>query len=250
VSNRTGRAEGLVLVRVSRVAYGLGEAEFSERDWLGSILARHDDGSVTVAASSEEELRVPPGQLRTLQECDPLNAAAATAVGADYVVRVRENTDDIGYSPVQRVFGEERVVGFRFQGFFSDGDKDVMAAALRHWPFCDAEPLVPPGSSFGLRVRERLAELGFAVERGLAEFSQGFPAATFAFIDADCFIDPDCYSAANNCFVCTCVYTGFVVRAGEVLSQVESAEPAMQSLERLLLPLHIRPQAAFARVYR
>jgi hypothetical protein len=108
VSNRTGRAEALVLVRVTRFTYGLGFFEVSEHDWLGSVRARHDDGSVTVATPSEEELRVPPGQLRTLQECDPLDAAAATAVGADHVVRVRENTDDVGYYEVQRVFGGGR----------------------------------------------------------------------------------------------------------------------------------------------
>ena len=104
MSNRTGPTEALVLVRVTRFTYDLGSFEVSERDWLGSLRARHDDGSVTVAAPGEDELSVPPGQLRPLQECDPLDATAGTAVGAEHVVRLRENTFATGYFGVQREF--------------------------------------------------------------------------------------------------------------------------------------------------
>jgi hypothetical protein len=135
-------------------------------------------------------------------------------------------------------------VGYRFQGFFSDGDEAVMAAALSWWPFCTANPIATPFQGFGLRAPdpdreaksdedyERLLELPFAVERGLTEFSRGFPAAKFVFIDADCVGG-------------TCIYTGFVAQAGEVTLRVEGAKPGTESLQRLLLPLGVRLEAGY-----
>jgi hypothetical protein len=127
-------------------------------------------------------------------------------------------------------------MGFRFRGFFSDGDEAAMAAAVSRWPFCAAKPVTVPFRGFGLRAPdpdreaesdedyERLLELPYALERGLTAFSQGFPAARFVFIDADCFGG-------------TCIYTGFVVQAGEVDLREEAAVAGTESLQRLLLPL-------------
>ena len=135
-------------------------------------------------------------------------------------------------------------MGYRFQGFFSDGDEAAMAAALDRWPFCSAKRIATPFHGFGLRAPgpnreaesdeeyERLLELPFAVERGLVEFSRGFPAAKFVFIDADCFGG-------------TCIYTGFVAQAGEVALRVTGAQTGTEPLQRLLEPLGVRLQAGY-----
>ncbi|MBL8794904.1 MAG: hypothetical protein JNM56_13430 [Planctomycetia bacterium] len=135
-------------------------------------------------------------------------------------------------------------MGFRFRGFFSDADEAAMAAAVSRWPFCTAKPVVDPFRGFGLRAPdpdreadsdeeyERLLELPFAVERGLAEFSLGFPDATFVFIDADCVGG-------------TCVYTGFVVRAGAVHLSVADVQPGSEPLQRLLQPLGVQLRSGY-----
>jgi hypothetical protein len=89
-------------------------------------------------------------------------------------------------------FGDRRrSMGFRFRGFFSDGDEAVMAAAVSRWPFCAAKAIAAPFRGFGVRAPDpdreaesdeeyaRLLVFPYAVERGLAEFSRGFPEATF-----------------------------------------------------------------------
>ena len=134
-------------------------------------------------------------------------------------------------------------MAFRFQGFFSDGDEAAMAAAVSRWPYCTAKPITTPFRGFGLRTPdpheakadedyEQLVELPLAVEGGLAEFSRQFPAARFAFIDADCFGG-------------TCIYTGFVVQQGEVTLRVEGDKPGTESLGRLLEPLGVRLQGGY-----
>jgi hypothetical protein len=135
-------------------------------------------------------------------------------------------------------------MGFRFQGFFSDGDEAVMAAALQRWRFCTAKPMAIPFHGFGLRAPdpdreaesdeeyERLLELPFAVERGLAEFSRDFPEAIFVFIDAECFGG-------------TCIYTGFVAQDGEVRLRIAAEQPGTESLQRLLDPLGVRIEAGY-----
>lgn len=119
-----------------------------------------------------------------------------------------------------------------------------MTAALGRWPFCTAKAIATPFQGFGLcapdperdansdEEYERLLELPFAVERGLAEFSREFPAAKFVFIDADCFGG-------------TCIYTGFVAQAGEVLLKVEKAETGTESLQRLLAPLGVQLKSGY-----
>ena len=133
-------------------------------------------------------------------------------------------------------------MGFRFRGFFSDGDDAVMAAAVSRWPFGAIKAIAAPFRGFGLRRPdpdreaesdedyERLLELPYAVERGLVEFSRGFPAAKFVYVDADCFGG-------------TCIYTGFVAKAGDVGLRVEAEEPGTESLQLLLLPLGVRLQS-------
>jgi hypothetical protein len=135
-------------------------------------------------------------------------------------------------------------VGYRFRGFFSDGDETVMSAAHDRWRFCTVKPIATPFHGFGLRAPdpdreaesdeeyERLLELPFAVERGLAEFSRGFPEAQFVYIDADCFGG-------------TCIYTGFVAQAGEVHLRVAEAQLGTESLQRLLEPLGVRVQSGY-----
>jgi hypothetical protein len=135
-------------------------------------------------------------------------------------------------------------LGFRFQGFFSDGDESAMAAAMDRWPFCTGKPIAIPFHGFGLRAPDpdreaesdeeykRLLELPFAVKRGLVEFSRGFPAATFVFIDADCFGG-------------TCIYTGFVAQVGEVSLRVTEAQTGSEPLQRLLEPLDVRLQSGY-----
>jgi hypothetical protein len=133
-------------------------------------------------------------------------------------------------------------VGYRFRGFFSDGDDAAMAAALDRWPFCTAKATADPFRGFGLRAPdpdseadsdeeyERLVGLPLAVERGLADFSRRFPTSTFVFIDADCVGG-------------TCVYTGFVAQAGEVRLRVEEVRPGPEPLQRLVAALGVRLQS-------
>jgi hypothetical protein len=135
-------------------------------------------------------------------------------------------------------------VGFQFRGFFSDGDQAAMAAAVSRWPFCAAKPIDAPFRGFGLRAPdpdreaesdedyERLLELPYAVECGLPEFSRGFPLARFVYIYADCFGG-------------TCIYTGYVVQAGEVSLREQTAVPGTESLQRLLLPLGVQLQSGY-----
>jgi hypothetical protein len=137
---------------------------------------------------------------------------------------------------------ERSIVGYRFRGFFSDANEAAMAAAMDRWPFCTAKPIATPFRGFGLRTPdpereaesdeeyECLLELQYAVESGLAEFSRGFPAAKFVFIDAVCIGG-------------TCIYTGFVAQAGEVRLRVAEAQPGTESLQRLLEPLGVRLQS-------
>lgn len=117
-----------------------------------------------------------------------------------------------------------------------------MAAALDRWPFCTAKSIDTPFHGFGLRAPdpdrgaesdeeyERLMELPFVVERGLVEFSLLFLTAMFVFIDADCFGG-------------TCIYTGFVVQAGEVRLRMEEAQAGAEPLQRLLEPLGVQLQS-------
>ena len=135
-------------------------------------------------------------------------------------------------------------MGYRFRGFFSDGDAAVMAAALSRWPFCTAKPIADPFRGFGLRAPdpdseadsgeeyERLLSLPYAVERGLAAFSRDVPHATFVFIDADCVGG-------------TCVYTGFAVQAGEVRLRVSDAQPGPEPLQCLVETLGVRLQGGY-----
>src|SRR5262249_28655254 len=124
---------------------------------------------------------------------------------------------------LSRAFGNRRrSLGYRFRGFFSDGDDTAMTAAVCRWPYCSAKAITAPFRGFGLRAPdpdreaesdeeyERLLALPHAVEDGLAEFSRAFPGAKFVFIDADCFGG-------------TCIYTGFVAQAGEVSLREEAA---------------------------
>jgi hypothetical protein len=139
-------------------------------------------------------------------------------------------------------------VGYRFRGFFSDGDDAVMAAALGRWPFCTAKAITDPFRGFGVRAPdpdsesasdeeyERLLGLPFAVERGLAEFGRRFPAVTFVSIDADCVGG-------------TCVYTGFVAQAGGVRLRVSDVQPGPDPLQQLVGALGVRLQAGYFRPF-
>ncbi len=130
-------------------------------------------------------------------------------------------------------------MGFQFRGFFSDGNEPVMAAAVGRWPICAAKAIAAPFRGFGLRAPnpdrkaesdeeyEQLLELVYAIERGLTEFSRAYPAATFVYVHADCFGG-------------TCVYSGFVTRAGNVVLREEGAKPGTEPLQRLLLSLGVR----------
>jgi hypothetical protein len=154
-----------------------------------------------------------------------------------------------GFDNVTTSIDQSHLMGYRFQGYFSDGGETVKDAALRLWPFCTVKAIVSPFRGFGLRAPdpdseagsdeeyERLLELPFAVERGLEEFSRGFPCATFVFIDADCFGG-------------TCVYTGFAVRDGVVGLRVDDGA---ERLQRLLQPLGVQLEsgsfAPFVRGY-
>lgn len=135
-------------------------------------------------------------------------------------------------------------MGFRFRGFFSDGDVSAMAAAVSRWPYCAVKPIVKPFHGFGLRAPdperqaesdpeyERLLELQFAIESNLVEFSRGFPAAKFVFIEADCFGG-------------TCIYSGFVAQAGEVSFHEGREKTGTESLEVLLKPLSVRLRSGY-----
>lgn len=135
-------------------------------------------------------------------------------------------------------------MGYRFQGFFSDGDEVAMAAALNRWPFCKAKHITSPFRGFALRAPdpdreaetdeeyEHLLELPFAIYRDLVEFSRSFPAAKFVFVDADCFGG-------------TCIYTGFVAQAGEVSLRETAEQTGTEPLQRLLEPLGIRLQSGY-----
>lgn len=127
-----------------------------------------------------------------------------------------------------------------------------MAAALTRWPFCMARSITDPFRGFAMLAPdpdreadteaeyERLLELPFAVMSDLAEFSREYPDFTFVFIDADCFGG-------------TCVYTGFVVQAGEVRLRVADDKPGVEQLQLLVQALGVRLQsgyfAPFARGY-
>ena len=127
-----------------------------------------------------------------------------------------------------------------------------MRAALVRWPFCTARTIATPFSGFGIRAPdpdgeaesdeeyERLLELPYAVRCGLAEFSRDFTDVAFVFIDADCVGG-------------TCIYTGFVARAGVVVEQVTENATGTGQLERLLKPLGVQLRsgnfAPFARGY-
>jgi hypothetical protein len=135
-------------------------------------------------------------------------------------------------------------MGYRFRGFFSDGDVAVMEAALARWPFCKGKTFASPFNGFGLCAPDpdreaesdedynHLLELPFVVERGLLEFSRGFSTTTFVFIDAECVGG-------------VCVYSGFVARAGEVRLRVESQQPGFETLQQLLQCLGVRLQSGY-----
>jgi hypothetical protein len=135
-------------------------------------------------------------------------------------------------------------VGYRFWGFFSDGEEAAMAAALARWPFCTAKPIASPFCGFGLRTPdpEREAESDEEYDRllkqqhdlkdGLPEFSRDHPAATFVFTAADCIGG-------------VCIYFGYVVKAGEVSLRVESGPPGWEPLQRLLRAFGVRLRAGY-----
>jgi hypothetical protein len=135
-------------------------------------------------------------------------------------------------------------MGYRFQGFFSDGGEKVMQAALARWPCSTARSISTPFLGFGLCAPdpdrdaesdndyELLLELAFSVERGLPEFSRGFPASTFVFINAECFGG-------------VCDYSGFVVKAGAVCLQVDPGDSGSEALQHLLRALGVQLQSGY-----
>jgi hypothetical protein len=131
-------------------------------------------------------------------------------------------------------------MGYRFTGFFCDGDDTVLKAALERWPFCVGRVIRSPFHGIGLRCPD--ADLAwdsdqgydfweeriYSVEKQLPGFSTVFPAPAFAFIKADCFGGH-------------CEYAGFVVRNGELLLEVEFDGAGINNLRRLLKPLAVLP---------
>jgi hypothetical protein len=133
----------------------------------------------------------------------------------------------------------DKIMGYRFTGFFCDGDEPVLKAALDRWPFCVGRVIRSPFHGIGLRCPD-LDEVWdseeehdywedqiYSVEKQLPEFSAVFPALTFAFIKAECFGG-------------VCEYAGFVVRNDEVLLKVEFDGVGVNNLRRLLKPFGVR----------
>ncbi len=139
-------------------------------------------------------------------------------------------------------------MGYRFEGFFSDGNEAIRDAALARWPFCTAKAIKSPFRGFGMRAPdpeqvaesdddyERMSELSFAVVQELPEFSKRFPNAAFVFIRADCFGG-------------VCIYDGFATRAGEILFHVEPKRAGWESLQELLRPLCVRLKFGYFRPF-
>lgn len=140
------------------------------------------------------------------------------------------------------------IVGYRFTGFFCDGDAAVLRAALDRWPFCAGKAIHRPFRGIGLRCPdpEKLGESDqecefweeriFSVEKELPDFSTGFPGVTFSFIRADCFGGH-------------CEYAGFVVRNGARLLDVGFGDAGIANLRRLLKPLGVRLLTGFFRPF-
>ena len=130
-------------------------------------------------------------------------------------------------------------MGYRFTGFFCDGNETALKAALDRWPFCVGKVIRSPFHGIGFRcpdldevwdseeAHEYWENRIYSVEQQLPDFSTVFPALTFAFINAECF--------GGNCD-----YAGFVVRNGELLLTVEFDGVGINNLRQLLKPFGVR----------
>ena len=131
------------------------------------------------------------------------------------------------------------VMGYRFTGFFCDGDDTVLEAALGRWPFRVGRVIRSAFHGIGIRCPDLDdvwdSEQGpdywedriHSVEEQLPGFSTMYPALTFAFIKAEC-LGGDCE------------YAGFVTQNGQVLLKVEFDHAGVDNLRQLLKPLGVR----------
>ena len=142
-------------------------------------------------------------------------------------------------------------MGYSFKGVFSNGDPAVMTAILDRWSFCTGKVIGLPFQGFGIRCPdpdretqtdegyETLSEQVLAFEEAVKDLSGEFVGCVFVFVHADCF--------GGNC-----VYRGFVARDGRIEQIVDTVEPGLANLERLLLPLGVEsvdPFPPFVRGY-
>lgn len=114
-------------------------------------------------------------------------------------------------------------MGFEFAGFFAQGDRMLLEAALDRWPGCDGRLITEPFHGFGIAApsraltygdteeeQEQARELAYVLEDELVLWSPRYPDVRFVFINADCFGG-------------TCLYSGYICQSGAILDRVKNA---------------------------
>lgn len=114
-------------------------------------------------------------------------------------------------------------MGFEFAGFFAQGDRMLLEAALDKWPGCDGRLVTEPFHGIGIAVhsraltygdteeeQEQARELAYALEDELVRWSQRYPDVTFVFINVDCFGG-------------ACLYSDYICQSGVILDRVKNA---------------------------
>lgn len=111
-----------------------------------------------------------------------------------------------------------------------------MEAALERWPFYTGKQITKPFAGIGVRCPdpemetetdeeyEKAKENAYKLEDELPAFSQSFPDMTFVFVCA-------------NCFGGTCIYSGYIVRNGQLELELDDINKA--NLKQLMRPLGI-----------
>jgi hypothetical protein len=130
-------------------------------------------------------------------------------------------------------------MGFKFSGFFAQGNAAILDAALQIWPGCRGRLITEPFHGFGIAVpehaltygdldeeQEQSQELAYALEDDLVGWSQQYPETVFVFLNADCFGG-------------TCLYAGYVCQNGRVLERVQDRERGGIALPRLVHALGV-----------